>query len=135
MNLNMITVKPVETTADDLQAQLFKVLTHPARLAILQILRDGEHCVCHMEAHLGYRQAYISQQLAVLRDAGLISDRRDGWNIFYRVVDARIYDVLDAASRMTGRTAALETEKNDVTCPCPHCSGQAGPEKPQDNRR
>ena len=53
------------------QAQWLKVLTHPARLAILNILRDGEHCVCHMEAHLGYRQAYISQQLMVLREAGI----------------------------------------------------------------
>jgi DNA-binding transcriptional ArsR family regulator len=38
-----------------------------------------------MEAHLGYRQDYISQQLMVLREAGLIQDRRDGWNVFYRV--------------------------------------------------
>jgi len=60
-------------------AGLFKTLMHPARLEILEILRDGEHCVCHIEAVLGYRQAYISQQLSVLREAGLVQDRRDGW--------------------------------------------------------
>ena len=77
-------------------ASFFKLLAHPARLAILEILRNGEECVCHMEATLGYRQAYLSQQLAVLREAGIIQDRRDGWNIFYRVMKPEIYQVLDA---------------------------------------
>ena len=78
-------------------AGLFKVLMHPARLAILEILRGGEQCVCHMEAVLGLRQAYISQQLMVLRQAGLVTDRRDGWNIFYQVIRPEVYEVLDAA--------------------------------------
>jgi len=103
------------------QAQILKVLTHPARLAILDILREGEHCVCHMEAYLGYRQAYISQQLAVLREAGLIEDRRDGWNIFYRVVDRRIYDVIDAAKTMRGEDPG-RAAKTAVACSCPKCN-------------
>ena len=98
-------IKEISTTETEYghQTKIFKVLTHPARLAILEILRDGEHCVCHMEAWLGYRQAYISQQLSVLRQAGLISDRRDGWNIFYRVTDERIYLVLDQMRSITGQ--------------------------------
>src|SRR5512138_1755535 len=100
--MNMIDDPSVETQPYEAQAQLLKVLTHPARLAILSILRDGEHCVCHMEAHLGFRQAYISQQLAVLREAGLIQDRRDGWNIFYRVSDPRVYSILDAVRMVVG---------------------------------
>ena len=110
------------------QAQLLKVLTHPARLAILNILQDGEHCVCHMEAHLSFRQAYISQQLSVLREAGLIQDRRDGWNVFYRVVEPRIYDVLAAveqirpveAPAMGTRTTGIHNDR--IACPCPKCS-------------
>src|SRR5512142_2072079 len=92
--MNMVNDPSTEIQPYDAQVQLLKVLTHPARLAILNILRDGEHCVCHMEAHLGYRQAYISQQVAVLREAGLIRDRRDGWNVFYRVVEPRVFDIL-----------------------------------------
>ncbi len=65
--------------------ELFKVLIHPTRLAILEMLRTGEECVCHMTAMLGLRQAYVSQQLRVLREAGLVIDHRDGWNIFYHV--------------------------------------------------
>jgi DNA-binding transcriptional ArsR family regulator len=105
----------------ELQAQIFKVLTHPARIAILGILRDGEHCVCHMEAFLGFRQAYISQQLSVLREAGLIQDRRDGWNIFYRVTDSKIYAVLDIVQKMTGQDSN-QVEKSSVVCNCPHCN-------------
>jgi ArsR family transcriptional regulator len=124
MVLNTIVNTEIETQSYDLQVQIFKVLTHPARLAILEILRDGEHCVCHMEAYLGFRQAYISQQLAVMREAGLIQDRRDGWNIFYRVADVRIYDVLDAVQRITGQSAP-EVKKPGVNCTCPHCSSLA----------
>ncbi len=109
----------------DLDAQVFKVLTHPARIAILEILRDGEHCVCHMEAHLGFRQAYISQQLSVLREAGLIQDRRDGWNVFYRVVKPQIYEVLNAVHQITGQARPVG-EKADIKCTCPQCMAKSG---------
>jgi len=125
MSLNMIKKLDTEVTQYDHQTQIFKVLTHPARLAILDILRDGEHCVCHMEAYLSYRQSYISQQLSVLREAGLIQDRRDGWNIFYRVADDRIFEVLDAMGRITGRAVpGLQAPK--TPCTCPLCSAQTG---------
>lgn len=125
MNLNI--VKKIKSDADLLEtpAQIFKILAHPARIAILNILRDGEHCVCHMEAYLGLRQAYISQQLAVLREAGLIQDRRDGWNVFYRVVNPDIYTVLEAAQKFVGQ----ETDAAPaplVSCNCPHCAAKTG---------
>ena len=105
-------------------ARLFKALMHPARLVILDVLRNGEECVCHMEAALGYRQAYISQQLSVLREAGLVQDRRDGWNMFYRVTDAQVYALVDAARRMTGDTRAAIRRKpaKSAPCPCPRCN-------------
>ena len=104
-------------------ARIFKALMHPARLDILEILRDDEHCVCHMEAHLGYRQAYISQQLTVLREAGLVDDRRDGWNIFYRVSEPRVFNLIDQARAMlgiSGDTARAATQP--AACPCPKCA-------------
>jgi hypothetical protein len=61
-----------------------------------------------MEAHLGFRQAYISQQLMVLREAGLIQDRRDGWNVFYHVSEPRIFDVLKAVEQMLAPQPVLE---------------------------
>ncbi len=118
----MVNDLPVETQLYEAQAQLLKVLTHPARLAILEILRDGEHCVCHMEAHLGYRQAYISQQLMVLRDAGLIQDRREGWNVFYHVSEPRIFSVLSAVEQIVGQENRPPKHQQAVSCPCPKCN-------------
>ncbi len=100
-------------------AQLFKLLGHPARLAILNILRDGEQCVCHLEAVLGYRQAYISQHLMSLREAGLVQDRREGPNVFYRVAEPAIFRVIDAASA-AGQSAVAPAARH-ADCPCPKC--------------
>jgi DNA-binding transcriptional ArsR family regulator len=102
----------------DAQASLFRVLDHPARLAILQILRGGEHCVCHVEAALGMRQAYISQHLMILREAGLVEDRREGRMVFYRAIRPEIYRVIDAMSRLTGKLVDLTSAAD---CPCPKC--------------
>jgi DNA-binding transcriptional ArsR family regulator len=119
--MNMIQESKTEVQPYEIHAQLIKLLAHPVRLAILDILRDGEYCVCHMEAHLGFRQAYISQQVAVLREAGLIQDRRDSWNIFYRVTDARVYSILDTVQLMTCQSTS-QFHREGVVCPCPHCS-------------
>lgn len=111
------------------QAQWFKLLMHPTRLAILDVLRDDEHCVCHMEALFGLRQAHISQHLMVLREAGLVSDRRDGWNIFYRVTKPEIFQVIDAARALSGAlpSQAFTSSRSDgVACPCPKCNTGTG---------
>ncbi len=111
----------------DRSADLFKVLMHPTRLAILEMLRDGEECVCHMTAALGARQAYVSQQLMVLREAGLVIDRRDGWNIYYRVTRPEVYAVLDAARSMVGDqqrdVPSFILHSRPASCPCPKCQG------------
>lgn len=102
------------------QAKLFRTLNHPGRLAILEVLRGGEQCVCHIEALLGLRQAYVSQQLAVLREAGLVNDRRDGLNIFYRVVRPEVYALLDVARLMLS-VPPPASARQPVTCVCPKC--------------
>ena len=58
--------------AYEIQSDLLKALSHSTRLAILDILRDGEQCVCHMEAALNLRQAYISQQLMISETGGAV---------------------------------------------------------------
>ncbi len=109
------------------ETHLFKVLTHPTRLRILELLRDGEACVCHLEAALGQRQAYVSQQLAILRGAGLIVDRRQGWNIHYRVARPEVFAVLDAAQAALGQDPATArgAPRPIAGCPCPRCSPHA----------
>ncbi len=111
----------------DQENKVFKALMHPRRVAILEQLRRGEQCVCHLEAFLGYRQAYISQQLMVLREAGLVEDRRDGWNIFYHVTQPAVFALLDTARQITGNesgepTGTQPAGRSKKPCPCPKCN-------------
>lgn len=78
-----------------LQAKTAKALAHPTRIAILEMLRGGERCVCEMEPELTASQANISQHLAILRDSHLVAARREGVRMTYRVTDQRVFRVLD----------------------------------------
>ncbi len=112
------------TDSYDSQVKLFKALMHPGRLAILDVLRAGEACVCHMEAALGFRQAYLSQQLMVLREAGLVDDQRDGWNVYYRVSKPEVFSVIDAARATLGDHKRSAIPAVITSCACPHCTGE-----------
>src|SRR5512139_3265808 len=105
-------------------ARLLRVMAHPMRLEVLDIIRRSDECVCHLSAVLNKPQPYVSQQLAVLREAGLIVDRRDGTNIFYAL------DGKDMASTLTAVLGALFVDLRTDTplehersagCYCPKC--------------
>ena len=104
------------------QARLFRALSHPARIAILSILREGEQCVCHLEAMLGLRQSAISQHLMVLRSAGLVADRREGWNIYYRRTSSS-NAMLSGALKLITSSDVSHAHAQDA-CPCPKCSAK-----------
>lgn len=99
-------------------SELFKGLAHPTRLQILDLLREGEMCVCHIEAALNKRQAYISQQLMTLREAGLVDSRRDGLQVYYRLIHPQILNLLTTMLGTTRETGIQCVEG----CPCPACS-------------
>jgi len=103
---------------------LLKALSHPARLAILEALREGEACVCHLEALFGWRQAYISQQLMVLRAAGLLADRREGWNVYYRVARPEIYTLIDVLHQISGSKETMSIPSTVASCTCPRCQSR-----------
>jgi DNA-binding transcriptional ArsR family regulator len=102
--------------------KIYKALMHTSRLEILEILRQGEQCVCHIEATLGYRQSYVSQQLMVLREAGLVEDRRDGARIFYRVIKPEIFTLVEMANKISGAKAIHVKQIQAANCPCPKCN-------------
>jgi len=99
-------------------ANYFKAFAHPVRLQILDLLRNGETCVCHIEAALQKRQAYISQQLMILRDMGLVETRKEGLQVYYRIKDERVYQTLRLL------IGALEHPMHEVFegCSCAHCT-------------
>lgn len=83
-------------------SDLLVTISAPARLEILVILGAGEACVCHLESRMGCRQAYISQHLMALRQAGLIDSRREGKFVFYRLLKPEIMPLLKDAALLTG---------------------------------
>jgi len=110
----MIVKEGRESTTEALE--LFQVLAHPVRLQLLAELSREEECVCHLAALLGRPQPYISQQLAELRDAGLVVDRREGQRVFYRVIDRRVPALLAAAGIVVARQ-----RPRVQGCSCPKC--------------
>ncbi len=104
-------------------ADILKALGHPVRLHIADILSRQEACVCNLSARLGYRQPYISQQLAELRQAGLLSARRDGGFTFYRLRDARLAGLIALARTLAGEDSpgvcgAVESSCAEKTTDC-----------------
>lgn len=82
------------------KAELFKALSHPTRIRILELLRDGEKGVSRLQLELGAEGSTVSQQLAILRMKNLVDTRRAGNAIYYRLRDPQIKDLLDAARRI-----------------------------------
>jgi len=73
---------------------ILKALGHPGRLAILRALMDGEKSVNMLEARLGIRQASVSQQLARLRQEGMVRNRRAGKSIYYSLSTERVRTIV-----------------------------------------
>jgi DNA-binding transcriptional ArsR family regulator len=106
------------------RSRLLRVMAHPMRLEILDIIRRSDECVCHLSAALKKPQPYVSQQLAILRNAGLITDRKDGNLVFYGLTDgpaaAQSVEILGA----TGGEAEAGWEAGHRSvpgCTCPKC--------------
>jgi DNA-binding transcriptional ArsR family regulator len=85
------------------KAEFFKVLSHPARLAILDHLRSGEKSVNELQTLLEADQSTISQQLARLRNGNLVDTRKDGTTVYYEVRDPMIFQLMDVAREIFSR--------------------------------
>ena len=78
-------MKSTKRQVYEARAKIAKALAHPSRLMILDALGDAETCVCDLTELVGADQSTVSKHLAVLKNAGLVSDRRDGTMTFYRL--------------------------------------------------
>ena len=101
------------------------VIASPQRIAILLAIGRGEACVCHLEAVLGLRQAYISQHLMALRKADILQDRREGRYVYYRLTNAALLDLINVSASLSGLLPEtihkLTNEQVYPMCACPHC--------------
>jgi len=80
-----------------LKSDLFKALAHPIRIQILELLKEGELCVCHIYENLDQSQSNISQHLAKLKNAQLVNDRKDGLQVYYSLKDEQVIEILKIA--------------------------------------
>ncbi len=85
------------TPLHQLKAEFFKTLGHPARIRVLELLSEREQAVAELLPHVGIEPAHLSQQLAVLRRAGLVTARRDGSNVIYSLTSPEVADLLAVA--------------------------------------
>jgi DNA-binding transcriptional ArsR family regulator len=90
----------------EVKANLFRVLGHPARVRILELLRDGERPVGWLQAELGLDSGGTSQHLSALRRIGLVESRREGTSVYYRVDDERVFDLLAVGRAIITRQLA-----------------------------
>ncbi|WP_139974111.1 sulfite-sensing transcriptional repressor BigR [Ochrobactrum sp. CGA5] len=92
---NKMTRAEMESRATEV-AELLKTLSHPARLILACTLAEREYSVGELENVLGIRQPTLSQQLGVLRDAGIVETRREAKQIFYRLTEAKAAQLIEA---------------------------------------
>ena len=83
------------------QAEIFKALSNPVRLEIIDVLLDGEKCVCEIIEKLNkYEQPHISKSLAKLKSVGIIQDRKDGLKVFYSLKMCCLGDFYSCISKL-----------------------------------
>ena len=83
-----------------LKAEFFKTLGHPARIRVLELLSDREHAVAEMLPQVGIEPAHLSQQLAVLRRASLVTARKEGSAVYYSLTSPDVAELLAVARRI-----------------------------------
>lgn len=84
----------------EVKAEFFKTLGHPARIRVLEILATGPHSVSELQPGVGIESSHLSQQLAILRRAGLVEAERRGSSMIYSVPDPQIFELLNVAKRI-----------------------------------
>lgn len=79
----------------ELKANVLKALGQPTRLKILELLRNGERCVCEIFPAIQEEQSNVSRHLALMKAAGILASRKQGQMVHYRVRDPRVFKLLD----------------------------------------
>lgn len=88
-----------EDIVTKLTADFFKTLSHPVRLDILRILKDGERCVCELIEEIDIEQSNLSQHLGLMKKQGLLDSRKDGQKVIYRIAYPSVLEVVTAVEK------------------------------------
>jgi DNA-binding transcriptional ArsR family regulator len=85
----------MEESAIFLKSEVLKALAQPTRLKILEMLRDGERCICEIIPAINGEQSNISRHISVMQKSHLITTRKDGVKVMVKVRDPRVFEILD----------------------------------------
>ena len=85
------------------QAEFLQAVGQATRLRILEVLAEGERCVCDIQVAVGEQQSNVSKHLAILRNSGILTARREGGRVIYRLRNGRISEFLRWVSDVTPR--------------------------------
>ena len=100
----------VSRPLSEIKAELFKALGHPGRVRILEVLRDGDCTVAELIPAVGLESSHLSQQLAVLRRARVVTAIRSGSSVSYSIADPAIVELLAAARSFLINSLSLSQE-------------------------
>jgi ArsR family transcriptional regulator len=91
----------------ELKAEILKALAQPTRLKILELLRNGEKCICEIVPAINGEQSNISRHISLMQKSHLITTRKDGVKVMVKVRDPEIFNILDKVS------AILKNQMNE----------------------
>ena len=93
-----LVMSPKSNNKNKFKAKLFKGLSDPVRLDILEFLRDGEKCVCEIIPHVKLIQPVVSRHLKILKECGVVRFRKDGNRRLYSITDQQIFRIIDGVT-------------------------------------
>lgn len=99
---------PKTQTGYEAKALVFKALAHPTRLFIADKLREREYCVCELAEMVGADMSTVSKHLRLLKEAGIVEDRKHGLMVFYRLANAESSALIRLVGEMVKRGIRLK---------------------------
>lgn len=93
------------TNPRDVQAEILKAIAQETRLSILELLRNGERCVCEIFPAINYEQSNVSRHLNMMQKAGILTRRKDGLKIFYAIKHPEVLEIVGLAGVIMKREA------------------------------
>jgi len=94
----------------ELKAEILKALAQPTRLKILELLRNGEKCICEIVPAINGEQSNISRHISLMQKSHLVTTRKDGVKVMVKVSDPRVFEILDSIALLL-KKQIIETGK------------------------
>ena len=94
----------------ELKAEILKALAQPTRLKILELLRNGEKCICEIVPAINGEQSNISRHISLMQKSNLVTTRKDGVKVMVKVSDPRVFEILDSIALLL-KKQIIETGK------------------------